>query len=85
MERADALERMRTKAAELLELEPAKVVESASLVDDLGVDSLDVVEYVMALEDEFGVELPEGDLEEASSVGDLLDVVMAKVDDGGSS
>ena len=54
------------------------VRREASLKDDLEVDSLDIVEYVMALEDEFGVELPEEELDGAKNISDLVDVVVAK-------
>lgn len=80
MTRSEILDRMRGKAVELLDVKPDAFVESASLVDDLEVDSLDVVEYVMALEDEFGIELPEDELDGAKDIGALLDVVEKKVD-----
>ena len=84
MERAEVLERMRKTGATTLDLDPARMTEDASLVEDLEVDSLDVVEYVMALEDDLGVELPEDELGDAKNIGDLLDVVHAKVQAAGS-
>lgn len=78
MDRTEIVERMRTKAVELLDVTAEAFVETASLKDDLEVDSLDIVEYVMALEDEFAVELPEDELEGAKTIGDLVDVVAAK-------
>lgn len=79
MTRSELLEKMRAKAVDLLDVKPADFVESASLVEDLEVDSLDIVEYVMALEDELGIELPEKELDGAQSIGDLLDVVEKKL------
>ena len=78
MDRTEIVERMRTKAVELLDVTAEAFVETASLKDDLEVDSLDIVEYVMALEDEFAVELPEEELTGARTISDLVDVVVAK-------
>jgi acyl carrier protein len=52
--------------------EPGKVTESASFVDDLGADSLDVVELVMAFEEEFGCEIPDDAAETIQTVGDAV-------------
>lgn len=78
MDRTEIVERMRTKAVELLDVTAEAFVETASLKDDLEVDSLDIVEYVMALEDEFSIELPEEELDGAKNISDLVDVVVAK-------
>jgi len=51
---------------------PDKVTPGANFIDDLGVDSLDVVELVMALEDEFGVEIPDEDAERFKTVQDAI-------------
>lgn len=55
--------------------EPAKVVDNASFVDDLGADSLDTVQLVMALEDEFGIEIPDSAAEEILTVKNAIDYV----------
>lgn len=78
MERSEIVDRMRAKAVELLDVPADAFVEQASLKDDLEVDSLDLVEYVMALEDEFSVELPEDELEGATNIAALVDVIVAK-------
>ena len=52
--------------------EEAKVVESASFIDDLGADSLDQVELVMAFEEEFGIEIPDEAAEEITTVGNAV-------------
>ena len=52
-----------------------EVVPSASFVDDLGADSLDTVELVMALEEEFGVEIPDEDAENIKTVQDAIDYI----------
>lgn len=63
---------------ELLGVNEADVVESASFVDDLGADSLDQVELVMALEEEFGIEIPDEDAETIQTVGDAIKYVEKK-------
>jgi acyl carrier protein len=55
-----------------LGVEPEKVTENASFIDDLGADSLDTVELVMAFEEEFGVEIPDDSAETILTVGDAI-------------
>ncbi|MEY4069579.1 MAG: hypothetical protein RL721_193 [Candidatus Eisenbacteria bacterium] len=55
-----------------LEVEISKVVPEAKFIEDLNADSLDTVELVMALEEEFGVEIPDEDADKLKSVGDAL-------------
>ena len=57
---------------EQLGVKPEEVTPEASFVDDLGADSLDTVELVMALEEEFGVEIPDEDAEKIQTVGDAI-------------
>jgi len=61
-----------------LGIEPGVVVCQASLVDDLGADSLDTVELVIAFEETFGVEIPEVDVERIRTVQDAIDYVAAR-------
>jgi acyl carrier protein len=56
-----------------LGVEPEKVTNDASFVDDLGADSLDTVELVMAFEEEFGIDIPDEDAEQMRTVGDAID------------
>jgi acyl carrier protein len=63
-------ERVKKIVVEHLGVEPEKVVESASFIDDLGADSLDTVELVMAFEEEFGCEIPDDAAETILTVGD---------------
>lgn len=58
--------------AEQLGVKVEEVTDSASFVDDLGADSLDTVELVMALEEKFGVEIPDKDAEKMATVGDAV-------------
>jgi acyl carrier protein len=55
-----------------LGVEPEKVTNEASFVEDLGADSLDTVELVMAFEEEFGVDIPDEDAEQMRTVGDAI-------------
>jgi acyl carrier protein len=55
-----------------LGVEPEKVTPEASFVEDLGADSLDTVELVMAFEEEFGIEIPDEDAEQMQTVGDAI-------------
>jgi len=60
---------------EQLNVESDKVVPGASFVDDLGADSLDLVELIMAMEEEFDIEIPDEDAEKIVSVQDAMDYV----------
>jgi acyl carrier protein len=62
---------------EQLDVDADKVVPSAKFIDDLGADSLDLVEMIMALEEEFGVEIPDDKAEGIVSVGDALEYIDA--------
>ena len=71
--------RFRNCAVEVLSVDADKVVPAAKFGDDLDADSLDLVELVMALEEEFGIEGPEEDLEGVETVGQAYDLVVAKL------
>jgi acyl carrier protein len=58
-----------------LGVEEEKVTREASFVDDLGADSLDTVELVMAFEEEFGIEIPDEDAEKLQTVGDAIEYI----------
>jgi acyl carrier protein len=68
-------ERVKQIIVDQLGVEPAEVTPSASFVDDLGADSLDRVELVMALEETFGVEIPDSDAEKISTVQNAVDYI----------
>ena len=69
---SDIAERVKKIVVEHLGVDEAKVTENASFIDDLGSDSLDVVELVMAFEEEFGVEIPDDAAETILTVGDAV-------------
>jgi len=64
--------RLRRIVVEQLGVEESKVVPDASFIEDLNADSLDLVELIMSLEEEFGVEIPDEDAEKIVTVGDAL-------------
>ena len=63
-----------------LDVEEDKVTEAASITDDLGADSLDVVDLVMSFEEEFDIEIPDDQVEKIKTVGDIVEFVEEKVD-----
>ena len=71
------LEQIKKMVADNLGVEESKITENASFKDDLGADSLDLFELTMALEDEYGIEIPSKDLEKIVTVGDVVEYVNA--------
>jgi len=65
-------EKIKEIVVEQLGVDEEEVTEKASFVDDLGADSLDIVELIMALEEEFDMEIPDEDAEKISTVGDAI-------------
>lgn len=77
MEREEVIEKVRVVIAEQLNVEEDDVTEDAAFVDDLGADSLDIVELVMALEDKFAVSIPDEEAENIRTVGDAVNFIIA--------
>ncbi|MBO4707090.1 MAG: acyl carrier protein [Elusimicrobiaceae bacterium] len=71
-------ERVKNIIVEQLRVEPEQVKPEAQFVNDLGADSLDTVELIMALEEEFGVEIPDEQAEKIKTVGEAIDHIKAK-------
>ena len=74
---ADIAANVKKIVVEHLGVEEDKVTENASFIDDLGADSLDTVELVMAFEEEFGVEIPDDAAENIQTVKDAIDFITA--------
>jgi acyl carrier protein len=72
---SDTADRVKKIVVEHLGVDAAKVTEDASFIDDLGADSLDIVELVMAFEEEFGVEIPDDAAEKISTVADAINYI----------
>jgi acyl carrier protein len=70
-----ALEKVKQIIVERLGVDEADVTMEASFIDDLGADSLDIVELLMALEEEFEIEIPDSEAEKISTVGDAVDYI----------
>jgi len=68
-------QRVREIVAEQLERDVNEVTNTASLIDDLGADSLDVVELVMKMEEEFGIEIPDEEAEKIKTVNDVIQYI----------
>ena len=74
----DILDRVKKVTVEELGVKEEEVVETASFTEDLGADSLDVVELVMAFEDEFQIEIPDDEVGEIKTVGDAVGYISKK-------
>ena len=72
-------EKVNTIIGDQLGVERASLVPEASLLDDLGADSLDLVELIMALEEEFGIEVPDEDVERIRTVSDIVEYLQSRV------
>ena len=79
MSEAENFERFKKCAVEVLAVEPEQVTKEARFADDLDADSLDLVELVMALEEEFDVSVDEEELEGIETVGAAYDLVVSKL------
>jgi len=71
-------EKVKAIIAEQLGVKAEEVTPTASFIDDLGADSLDTVELVMALEEEFGIEIPDEDAEKMTTVGEAIKYIEEK-------
>ena len=76
---SDVFERVKKIVVDNLDVEGDKVTEAASFIDDLGADSLDLVELVMAFEEEFNIEIPDDVQENIRTVGDAVTHIKAHV------
>ena len=72
------LDKIKSIVADQLGVDESQVTEDASFVDDLGADSLDTVELIMAFEEEFDVEIPDEDAQNIKTVKDVIDYINAK-------
>ena len=74
----DVAQKVKKMVAEHLGVEEAKITEEANFIDDLGADSLDTVELVMAFEEEFGSEISDSEAEKILTVGDAIKFIESK-------
>ena len=80
MDRADVETKLTDLLVEELGIERENITMSATFEEDLEVDSLGVVELLMALEDNFDVKIPDDEAEKITTVGEAVDVIMTKID-----
>ena len=76
----EVADRVKELVVEQLGVDAEEVTNEASFIDDLGADSLDIVELVMAFEEEFEIEIPDEDAEKIKTVGDAIDYIKGKVE-----
>lgn len=79
MSSEEILEKVKAIIVEQLGVTDTAVTMEASFIDDLGADSLDIVELVMAIEEEFDIEIPDTDAEKVVTVGDVVDYIKENV------
>ena len=72
------VQRVKSVIAEALGVKPTEVVPTASFIDDLNADSLDIVELVMTMEEEFDLDIPDEDAEKMKTVGDVVKYITSK-------
>ncbi len=75
----EVFEKVKSIIVEQLGVADTAVTTEASFIDDLGADSLDIVELIMALEEEFDIEIPDADAEKVVTVGDVVDYIRDNV------
>ena len=79
MDRAEAFAILKEAAVEVLAVDPSAVTEEARFKEDLDADSLDLVEFVMALEEEFDINVEEQELEGVDTIGQAFELVKSKI------
>lgn len=79
MSSEEVFEKVKEIIIEQLGVAETSVIMEASFIDDLGADSLDIVELVMAIEEEFKIEIPDADAEKVVTVGDVVDYIKENV------
>jgi len=73
----DVLDKVKKIIADKLDIDESEISENSSFINDLGADSLDIVELIMELEEEFGLEIPEEEAEKIKTVGDAVRYIEA--------
>ncbi|MDI9388103.1 MAG: acyl carrier protein [Synergistota bacterium] len=79
MKKEEMLARLKEIIIDRLDVEEDQIVPEASFVEDLGADSLDIVELIMGIEEEFDIEIPDEDAEKLTSVGEAMNYTLSKL------
>jgi len=82
MKKEEILKRLKEIIMDRLDVEEDQIVPEASFVEDLGADSLDIVELIMGIEEEFDIEIPDEDAEKLTSVGEAMNYTLSKIEIG---
>jgi acyl carrier protein len=82
MDMSDVREKVKQVIVDQLSVNPEEVTEDASFIEDLGADSLDIVELVMELEEQFGVDIPDEEAEKILTVGEAIKYIDTKLSEG---
>jgi acyl carrier protein len=80
MKKEELLGRLKEIIIDRLDVEEDQIVPEASFVEDLGADSLDIVELIMGIEEEFDIEIPDEDAEKLTTVGEAMNYTFSKLD-----
>jgi acyl carrier protein len=80
MKKEEILGRLKEIIMDRLDVEEDQIVPEASFVEDLGADSLDIVELIMGIEEEFDIEIPDEDAEKLTSVGEAMNYTLSKIE-----
>lgn len=79
MKKEEMLARLKEIIIDRLDVEEDQIVPEASFVEDLGADSLDIVELIMGIEEEFDIEIPDEDAEKLTTVGEAMNYTLSKL------
>ena len=79
MKKEEILSRLKEIVIDRLDVEEGQIKKEASFIEDLGADSLDIVELIMGIEEEFDIEIPDEDAEKLTTVGEALNYVIGKL------
>lgn len=79
MKKEEVLSRLKEIIVDRLDVEEDQIVTEASFVEDLGADSLDIVELIMGIEEEFDIEIPDEDAEKLTTVGEAMHYTLGKI------
>ncbi|NLH94950.1 MAG: acyl carrier protein [Synergistaceae bacterium] len=79
MKKEEILSRLKEIVIDRLDVEESQIKNEASFIEDLGADSLDIVELIMGIEEEFDIEIPDEDAEKLTTVGEALNYVIGKL------
>ena len=75
----ESMDRIKKIIVDQLGVDESKITENSSFLDDLGADSLEIIELIMVLEEKFGIEIPDADAEKINTVGDAINEIRKRI------